>query len=228
VLKAATTGFFSYDEPSCGTGLVQGGNNVATGLVGAGLGSVPVVGGVLKTIFGGFTAHHKQAVATEQKTLCQAVPDANNFLRSVDAAISTGQLTLQAALQTLEEGYTNWRANLTPILKDTGGKCNAACVFEKCFRAAIEKRKQDYAVIAAQQSQGAQGVFGGVVNAITGAVNSLTGGSSPQSALAASSLGSSNGLVGISSQPQVVILLVVVVGTVLVAGIFYAIGGKKQ
>jgi hypothetical protein len=181
VLGAATTGFFSYDEPSCGRGVGSGSVNIGAALGGAALGSVPVVGGALKGLFGAFTAHHAQAVKTEQATLCQAVPDANNFLRSIDALVASGQLDTASAVNAMQQGFQQWRsAEIARILKDTGGKCNAACVYEKCFQAAIEKRKLDYASASVQNTRGANGVIGGAVNLLTGApASSVSAGVTP-------------------------------------------------
>ncbi len=172
VVSAAQTGFFSYDEPSCGSGVVSG-PGVGSQLVGAGVGAIPIVGGIAKTLLGALTGHHAAAVKNEQATLCRAVPDANNFLRGIDAAVVGGQLDTATAAQALEQGFANWRAEVSSILKDTGGKCNAACVFEKAFRAAIEKRKQDYALSSNTLASAAQGVLGGVVDAVGGAVSSV-------------------------------------------------------
>jgi hypothetical protein len=180
ILGAATTGFFSYDEPSCGRGVGSSSPNIKDALIGAGLGSVPIVGGALKGLFSAFTGHHAQAVRTEQATLCQAVPDANNFLRSIDALVQSGQLDAAGAANAMEQGFQQWLGEVRGILKDTGGKCNAACVYEKCFRAAIEKRKLDYAAGAVGDIRGANGVIGGAINLLTGApVDSLSAGVTP-------------------------------------------------
>jgi hypothetical protein len=173
ILGAATSGFFSYDEPSCGRG-VGSGTSIGAALGGAALGSVPVVGGALKAALGIFTAHHAQAVKTEQATLCQAVPDANNFLRSIDALVASGQLDPASAVSAMQQGFQQWRVEVGAILKDTGGKCDAACVYEKCFQAAIEKRKLDYAAVASGKITGANGVIGGAVNLLNGAPISST------------------------------------------------------
>jgi hypothetical protein len=179
ILGAATTGFFSYDEPSCGRG-VGSSTSIGAALGGAALGSVPVVGGALKAALGIFTAHHAQAVKTEQATLCQAVPDANNFLRSIDALVASGQLDPASAVAAMQQGFQQWRGEVGAILKDTGGKCNAACVYEKCFQAAIEKRKLDYAAAAAGNTRGANGVIGGAVNLLNGApISSPSAGAAP-------------------------------------------------
>jgi hypothetical protein len=172
VRGAAETGFFSYNEPSC-SGAGIGGPGVASQFADAALGAVPEIGGLLKSLAGAFQMHHAAAVRNEQATLCQAVPAANNFLRGIDTAVSLGQMDTATAAQTLDQGFQNWLAQVKPILKDTGGKCNAACVYEKAFRAAIEKRKQDYALIDAQNSSGAQGLLGGVVNAVNDAASTV-------------------------------------------------------
>jgi len=179
ILGAATTGFFSYDEPSCGRA-VGGGPSIGRALGGAALGSVPVVGGALSSLFSAFTGHHAQAVKTEQATLCQAVPDANNFLRSIDALVASGQLDAASAVAAMQQGFQQWRGEIARIVKDTGGKCNAACVYEKAFLAAIEKRKLDYAAAAVGNTRGANGVIGGAVNLLTGApASSLSAGVAP-------------------------------------------------
>ncbi len=170
VYKAALTGFLAdYTEPSCrglvGSGSSLGGDLLKTGIA-AGLSAIPFVGGALSKFVGFFGAHHQAAVKLEQSTLCQAVPDANNFLRQIDSWVSTGQMDVATAVKALEEGYSNWRVEVKAVLQDTGGKCNYACQNENMFRAAIEKRKQDYAIVVSQNSAGGQGVVGGVVSAI--------------------------------------------------------------
>lgn len=177
---AAITGFFTYNTPSC-QGAGVGGGSVGLGLAGAAAGSIPGVGGLLKTLLGGFTAHHAAAVKTEQKTLCQAVPDANNFLRGIDAAVAQGQMDTATAAQALEQGFASWLGEVGAILKDTGGKCNAACVYEKCFRAAIEVRKQNWALATSQNAANGQGVLGGVVDAVSKAVSYVGNTLSPSS-----------------------------------------------
>ena len=183
IRAAAETGFFSYDSSSCmrsGGGVGVGSQLAQVGVitgVKAGLNAIPVVGGALSSL-ASFALkpfqHHAQAVKTEQVTLCEAVPDANNFLRGIDAQVASGQLDTATAVQVMEQGYQNWRANsVGAIIKDSGGQCNAACVLAKAFRAAIEKRKLDYALIDAQKTAGAQGLLHGVANALGGAVASV-------------------------------------------------------
>ena len=221
VKSAAESGFFSYNEPSC-AGAGSGGLNVGQSLIGAGLGSIPIVGGSLAKIFGVFGAHHAAAVKTEQATLCRAVPDANNFLRGIDSAVATGQIDITTAAQALEQGYQAWLPEIQAIIKEGGNTCNAACIYRKAFRAAIEKRKQDYAIIASQNRVGAQGVSG-VVNAVTntagsifsriaGAVSSFT-----KNLLPSSSSSASLDQAGLTSTRQSSLALVLVAGVAVLS-----------
>jgi|SRR5579859_1484637 len=202
---AAETGFFSYNEPSCAGAGVNGGpglgSQLGASVAGSALNAVPVVGPVLSKIFSAINpiAHHAAAVRTEQATLCRAVPDANNFLRGIDTAVATGQIDVATAAQALEQGFQNWMQEVRAIYKTGAGKnCNAACVYGKAFRAAIEKRKLDYSIATAQNVAGSQGVFGGVVSAIKSVGSSFLSDVLPQAAgggssFAVSSLPSSSG-----------------------------------
>ncbi len=166
VYKTALTGFLpDYTYPEC-RGLVGSGSNLGGDLLKTGIAAIPIVGGALSKLVGIFGAHHAAAVKLERTTLCQAVPDANNFLRQIDSLVSTGQMDVATAIPALEQGYSNWRDEVKAVLQDTGGKCNYACQNENMFRAAIEKRKQDYAIVVSQNAAGGQGVVGGVVSAI--------------------------------------------------------------
>jgi hypothetical protein len=226
VRGAAETGFFSYNEPSC-SGAGIGGPDVGQQLAVVGLGSVPVVGKLLSGIAGAFLGNHAAAVRNEQATLCRAVPAANNFLRGIDTAFALGQLDTATASQALDQGLQNWLGQVKPILKDTGGKCNAACVYEKAFRAAIEKRKQDYALIDAQNSSGAQGLLGGVVNAVSDAASTVVRavtGSAPAfgqvgAAYSQDSYGAPAGVVSSGSLPGVVVIGGLLLAVVVVAKI---------
>lgn len=178
IYGAASTGFFSYNEPSCGgAGINSGvGGQLASAGINSALNAIPIAGPLLTKIFGAINpiAHHAAAVKKEQATLCQAVPDANNFLRGIDAAVAQGQVDISQAAQILEQGYTNWLVEVKGIIKFGAGKnCNAACVYAKAFRAAIEMRKLNYSIISAQQGAGAQGVAGGVINAVSSAGGSV-------------------------------------------------------
>ena len=141
------------------------------------LNAVPVVGPIVSSVLSLITApfqHHAQAVQNEQNTLCIAVPDANNFLAVVDQYVNSGQWDHVTAVQEMENGFTAWKREVAAILKDTSGQCNAACVYEKAFRAAIEKRKLDYQQIEAQQSSVSKNLPASVVSAV-GSVGASVG-----------------------------------------------------
>lgn len=145
-LNAAITGVIPpYTEPSCrGTTGFNAGAAIESVAVKSALTAVPVVGSLLGSLSGLLTGHHQAAVRNEQLTLCQAVPAATSFLQGIDQLVETGQLSPTAAAAALDQGFQNWRGMVSGILKDTGGKCNAACCYEKYFQAAIAKRKNDY------------------------------------------------------------------------------------
>ncbi len=161
VLAAATTGNMPpYNEPSCGgtTSSFNVGAAIKNTAISSVFSAVPVVGGLLGSIFGGLGAHHAAAVKTEQATLCKAVPDAANFLAGIDELVRTGQLSVTAAPAALDQGLQNWRKEVSGILKDSGGSCNAACVYEKAFMACIAYRKQLYAGMVTGNTTGAAAI----------------------------------------------------------------------
>src|SRR5216683_294191 len=217
VYQAASTVIIPpYNEPSCvGAGIPAG--DYGTAIAAGGLKAIPGVGGLLSGVLNAFSAHHAAAVKLEQATLCSEVPGIQNLLLMVDQAVSQGA-DLDQATQSLESGYQTFVSRTQKIFKS----CNAACDYRKYVRAAIEFRKQNYALIAANNQRGGQGVIGGVVNAVTGAVNSLlptTPGLAPQYA-AAGILGGG----GFSLNPaQAKLAIVFVVGFAIVTGFVYIV-----
>ncbi len=225
VYQAASTGIIPpYNEPSCAGAGIQNADYV--GSIGANVAknlfpSIPIIGSVLGGIVGSFGAHHAAALKLEQATLCSEVPGIRNLLLMVDQAVAQGA-DLDQATQALESGYQTFVSRTEKIFKS----CNAACDYRKYVRAAIEFRKQNYALIAANNQRGGQGVIGGVVNAVTGAVNSLlptTPGLAPQYA-AAGILGGG----GFSLNPaQAKLAIVFVVGFAIVTGFVYIVRANK-
>jgi len=118
--------------------------NTAFGLAGAAesvANAIPIVGqiaSVFTSIFGGIEAHHSQAVALEQSTLCQAVPAFNAALDSIDQQYRLGQLSGQQAIQALETLYQQMNQGLAQIERQ--GKCNASCVFLRQLRGIIDAK----------------------------------------------------------------------------------------
>lgn len=221
VYQAALTGIVpDYNEPSCvGAGIQQG--DYTTAIATTGLKAIPIVGGLLSGVLGAFGAHHAAAVKLEQATLCAEVPGIKSLLATIDQAVAQGA-DLNQAIQALENGYTTFVSRTQRIYKS----CNAACDYQKYVRAAIEFRKQNYALIAASNQAGSQGVVGGVVNAVSGAVSSLlpnTPGSAPTVAQAYSAAGVLGGG-GFSLNPaQAKVAIIFVVGFIVVSSVVFIV-----
>jgi hypothetical protein len=225
VFQAASTGIIPpYNEPSCaGAGISPG--DYGTAIAAGGLKAIPVVGGLLSAALGAFGAHHAAAVKLEQATLCSEVPGIQNLLAMVDQAVRQGA-DLGQATAALESGYQTFVSRTQKIFKS----CNAACDYQKYVRAAIEYRKQNYALIAAQNAAGSQGVIGGVVNAVTGAVNSLLP-STPGGPATVTSGVAAAGILGgggFSLNPaQAKLAIIAVIGFMFVGGLVFIANAKK-
>ncbi len=228
VYAAASTGEIpAYNEPSCSGAGIQ--NSDYVGSIGAAAAknlfpSIPIIGGVLSGIVSAFGAHHAAAVKQEQAVLCAEVPGIIAFLRSVDAAVLQGADPATAS-QALDSAYATFEQRTQIIFKS----CNAACDYRKYVRAAIEFRKQNYALMVAQNAKGAQGVLGGVVNAVTGAVNSLlptTPGAGASPAYAAAGILGAGGFTLNSAQAKLAIIFVV--GSIFVGGIVFIVSSAKR
>ncbi len=177
------------------------------------LNAIPIVGNILSSAISLITvpfAHHKAAVAREQATLCTAVPEVNAFLRQLDQYVLTGQWDHVTAVQEMENGFKAWVLEVKGILQDSGGKCNAACFYERQFRAAIEKRKIDYQANESSFSLGAHGLANSVISGVSGVPKKLTDFLKKESGAITSGLKAGN------YQPLISALLVgaVIVGSV--------------
>ncbi len=192
----ADTGMLpEYRDGPCSGGPVSGGIGTKTqlGLVTAqaglqaglsaikigttALNAVPVVGSILNSAISLISlpfAHHVAAARNEQATLCQAVPDAQNFLVQVDQYVQTGQWDHVTAVQEMEAGFTAWRREVSGIIHDTGGRCDAACFYEGYFRAAIEKRKLDYQQVESTLSQAASRATKSIEASVAAGVTSIS------------------------------------------------------
>ena len=101
----------------------------------------------ISTIVGLFStilAHHAQAVAKEQSTLCSAVPAANNYLNIIQSAVAAGQATPAQAIQALNSLSTDFDSAVSSIRKMGGGSCNAACVMTLELRGIIAYLTAEY------------------------------------------------------------------------------------
>jgi hypothetical protein len=228
VTDAATTGRIpDYVVPECTKGPSVGfGTQVGIvakqSLISAGLSAVPVVGGLLANFSGLFSgAKHAQAVQTEREILCQAVPEANGFLLQIDQALAAGQMTTDDAITQMEGAFAQWMKEVGPIYQEGPNKCNAACINGKAFRAAIEKRKQDYALQTNTQARGSKGFQGQAIaqSAVVGAIDTVF--QKPASLLIKA------GLVPASS-PGLAILIVAAVGVVGSYALYAYLRGRKM
>ncbi len=222
VYQAASTGIIPpYNEPSCAGANIQSGDYTQA-IARTGLAAIPVVGKFLSGVLGAISAHHAAAVKLEQATLCSEVPGITNLLATIDQAVAQGA-DLDEATQALENGYSTFVSRVQRIYKS----CNAACDYQKYVRAAIEFRKQNYALIAANNQRGGQGVIGGVVNAVTGAVNSLLP-TTPGSAPTLPGYAAAGILSGFSLNPaQAKLAIIFVVGSAVVVGFVYIVRANK-
>ncbi len=145
--SASGSGLSTISGVRLGAGLAsQGADALNTGLGLAGTAekvanAVPIVGSILSTItsvLSGIFAHHAQAVAREQSTLCAVIPQVNAFLDQIDQAYTLGQLSGPQAVQALETIYTQMNQGLAAIEKPTG--CNASCVYLRELRGIIDAK----------------------------------------------------------------------------------------
>lgn len=111
--------------------------------------SIPIIGTIISIGLGIFSAvfgRHAQRVATEQLTLCNAIPSANAVLRDLDARVAAGHVDLDQAFAELDGLAQGFRDALRPILNqnETGSVCNAACGYIKMLDAQVLLRKRIY------------------------------------------------------------------------------------
>jgi len=130
---------------STGAGLALSG--VQVGLLATGTALGPVTLGVsvaVSAIVGLFSVlvnHHAQAVQKEQSTLCSAVPAANNYLKIIQQAVSSGQASPQDAMSALDSLLSDFESNVSSIRQGSdptsSGECNAACVMQSELHAIV-------------------------------------------------------------------------------------------
>jgi hypothetical protein len=100
---------------------------------------IPIVGSIL-SLFGSFGAHHAQAVATEQATICQVAANANQGIPQLDAMVRSGQISAQDGIMYMGQAMQKLLEMLATIQKD----CNAACVYASVVRAHADFAKIYY------------------------------------------------------------------------------------
>lgn len=115
---------------------LQIGVGVGSKLVGLGAVAigVPVIGtafALVAGLAGAITAHHTQAVAQEQSTLCAVAGAYNDFAAKLEAALSNGQVSAADASALLD----NLAGQLSGALSSIKKECNSACGFLIALRA---------------------------------------------------------------------------------------------
>ncbi len=131
-------------------GLASGGTSTVLGALAPAMLTNPftaaalAVGAIFSAIFGGIFGRHARKVAEEQQTLCDTLTQVSAAFKQVDAMVVAGTLKPDQALTMLEQVKVGFNQAVIPILKEGGGKCNAACVYKQKIQEEIEKRKKDY------------------------------------------------------------------------------------
>lgn len=94
--------------------------------------------GLILGVFAGISAHHKQAVATEQATICQVVTAFNQVMDNLEPAVAAGKVSLQQAIQYLQNAHDT----LANILQSIEHVCNAACFYHSCLDSLLAFNKK--------------------------------------------------------------------------------------
>lgn len=141
VLKSRRLIYWKASPGDCGSaGIALSGTTQIEAAVGGSLGSAasvdpePISKGILaglSAIFGGFTAAHAQAVATEQSTLCKVTTSYNQIAQQLEQAVKTGALTPDQAATILAQVC----AQLDPVLASIYKSCNFSCGFRIALKA---------------------------------------------------------------------------------------------
>lgn len=158
ILAAATAGYLNAPLPSpCGSQSFAPGGDVKLISTASGLALTGVSIGLTATgaitaaalapwtlgisaligIFPMIFAHHAQAVAKENQTICASVPACNNALQVIMQAVTNGQATPQQAISALQSLQSDFASQVSSIIKDNSSQCNAACVWKESLAAVV-------------------------------------------------------------------------------------------
>lgn len=130
----------------------------ALATIGIGINIAPVVGQIISGALLAFAAvssifqHHAQAVAQEQTILCYIIPQINQAVLNLDAAIAKGDISLQDAYNGLDSLQNAYVRTVQPILQETASTCNAACVEHRAVLALMLYKKYQYGKVVALAS----------------------------------------------------------------------------
>jgi hypothetical protein len=164
MVRAGGLCYFKTNPGDCGSpsalpGITSGqiaglSGSAASGVVG-GLGAAGIIGGaatlgisaaISVAVAGieGIFAHHAQAVANEQSTICSVMNYFNPAKHAVDAAVASGQITPDEGITYFIQVANQAKNGLQGIMKS----CNAACWYVGFVQAFINYARTWYDFIA--------------------------------------------------------------------------------
>lgn len=113
---------------------------------------VLIVAGAVLGIFSMILNHHALAVQREQGTLCAAVPAFNTAVQTVVSAVQAGTITPSVGAASLQQVLQDFQTTVQPIMKDSSGSCNAACVMFKDATAIVALYTSQFQDLASSQA----------------------------------------------------------------------------
>jgi hypothetical protein len=123
--------------------IAQGAGQVAAGIASVAGSAIPGIGAAVQVITQIF-AHHDQAVATEQQTLCSVTQVINQVIPYYDNLVRNGQISPGAALYGVQNFISQVNAKMQAIAK----QCNASCVYISVLAAHSDFLQTWYPAIA--------------------------------------------------------------------------------
>lgn len=171
IMAAAQSGQFQAFNPSGCSGVSAGGSiklaTMASGLALTGLQIGLTTSGLISAaalapwtmgisaligLFPVFFQHHAAAVALEQKTICAAVPAAENYLQVIEQAVQSGQIDPAHGIASLQSLLNDFTSQMSSIMKNSSSQCNAACVWVKELTAIVAYQSSAYQDLASSQN----------------------------------------------------------------------------
>lgn len=161
-MKARRMVYFKVVAGDCGTNNLYITGTTKAEALGAGLAGKaasvdpePISQGILSglaAVFGAFTAHHAQAVQTEEVTLCQVSTTYNQAAVQIENAVQLGAMSTDQAAQLISQ----IAQQLDPMLATIYKSCNASCGYRIALKALVAYNSQIvYAALAPHAVQGA-------------------------------------------------------------------------
>ncbi len=129
------------------------------------LGSIPVIGGIIASIFGDIFAEHTQAVQAEQTNICNVTQAANAAIYSIDAAVAAGQITAAQGIAAMQQTVAQLIAQLQQTAKTA---TDASVYFQGFLRAHLDFANEFYPAIAPAGISSVSGIVAKVKSALVG------------------------------------------------------------